>query len=262
MKVALCFLISYNHSLNKEHIWRDWIEANKDIIHVYVHCKDSSLIKSEWLREKAMPKQFMMPTDYFHVVPAYFSCMIYGLQQDIENQWFCFLTESCMPIISPAKFRALFLENYATSIMRWKRAWWNPYLHKRANLHRIPPEYHLGNVPWFVLCRQDAEHCISFSQKNGVLYRFICQGIIANESIFAIIFYLNKRLMHIKNEDTTITDWSRMTSSTSPYVFKNGDQQQVEKDRIFIENALKENKYSMFLRKVDADFPFKPSRSD
>jgi hypothetical protein len=32
MKVALCFIISYDHSLNKEDIWREWTEANADII--------------------------------------------------------------------------------------------------------------------------------------------------------------------------------------------------------------------------------------
>ena len=32
MKIALCFIINYEHILNKELIWREWIEPNKDII--------------------------------------------------------------------------------------------------------------------------------------------------------------------------------------------------------------------------------------
>ena len=45
MKIALCFIISYDHILNKEHIWRKWIEPNKDIINVYFYYKDIKKIK-------------------------------------------------------------------------------------------------------------------------------------------------------------------------------------------------------------------------
>ena len=37
MKIALCFIINYEHILNKEEIWREWIEPNKDIINVYFY---------------------------------------------------------------------------------------------------------------------------------------------------------------------------------------------------------------------------------
>jgi protoheme ferro-lyase len=40
MKTALCFLISYEHILNKEQLWIDWIKPNQDIINVYFHYKD------------------------------------------------------------------------------------------------------------------------------------------------------------------------------------------------------------------------------
>jgi hypothetical protein len=42
-----------------------------------------------------------------------------------------------------------------------------------------------------------------------------------------------------------------MTSSTSPHLFKNADKT----DIIFIEKFLKENKYTMFIRKVSPEFP-------
>ena len=47
MKVALCFIISYDHILNKEHIWRKWIDYNKDIINVYFYYKDIKKINSK-----------------------------------------------------------------------------------------------------------------------------------------------------------------------------------------------------------------------
>lgn len=251
IQIALCFIISYEHTLNKEKIWREWIEPNKDIIHVYVHCKDASLVKSDWLKSKCLPQEFIMETDYLHVVPAYMSLMLYGLRTDPMNQWFCFLTESCVPIISPLKFREMFLDNYETSIMSWKKAWWNMTLVKRANLHNFNSEYHLGNAPWFILCREDAARCIRYSKVNNKLYRLICQGDVANESIFAIMLHSQKRLAHVKNEDSTITDWSRMMTSTSPYLFKRGDSA----DRKFIEYSLQTKKSAVFLRKVDASFP-------
>jgi hypothetical protein len=40
MKIALCFIISYDHILIKEDLWRKWIEYNKDIINVYFYYKD------------------------------------------------------------------------------------------------------------------------------------------------------------------------------------------------------------------------------
>ena len=46
MKIALCFIINYEHILNKEDIWREWIEPNKDIINVYFFYKDFRKIKS------------------------------------------------------------------------------------------------------------------------------------------------------------------------------------------------------------------------
>ena len=45
MKVALCFLISYDHKLKKEKLWIDWIEKNKNIINVYFHYKDKCKIE-------------------------------------------------------------------------------------------------------------------------------------------------------------------------------------------------------------------------
>ena len=39
MKVALCFIISYEHVLQKEHYWINWIEQNKDLFNIYFHYK-------------------------------------------------------------------------------------------------------------------------------------------------------------------------------------------------------------------------------
>ena len=250
-KVALCFIISYSQSLNKEKIWIEWIEPNKDIINIYFHYKNFSSIKSEFIKQHVIPKKYLKNTDYLHIVPAYMTLLQYGLDHDQENKWFCFLTDSCVPIISPSKFRELFFENYNSTIMNHGPAYWNPSFTKRANIHLLTKEFHLFNCPWFILKRDDAIQCILYSKINIKIYSLINRGNIANESIFAIILKATNKLKDVKNEHTTITDWKRMTSSTSPYLFKNNNIQDIE----FINKFKRENKYSIFLRKVDPSFP-------
>jgi len=254
MKIALCFIISYDHILNKEEIWKDWIEPNKDIINVYFYYKDFNKIKSQWIREHTLPPNYIHETSYYHVIPAYLSLMRFALTHDNDNNWFCILTDSCCPIISPKKFRYLFYNNYKKSIMSWKPAWWNINFHKRANLKLLPKEIHLGNDPWFVLNKEHVLQILAFVNNKKDITKTICSGGLANESLFAIILYCYRQLDlngPVISAVTHLTDWSRMTSATSPHTFKEAN----EKDIKFIDSELNKNKYSMFIRKVDPEFP-------
>lgn len=251
MKIALCFIISYNHVLNKEEIWKKWIEPNKDIINVYFYYKDFKKITSPWILKHLVEPSYIRETSYYHVIPAYLSVLSYAIKNNSNNEWFCILTESCCPIISPAKFRSLFYKNYSFSIMNWSNVWWNVYLQKRANLALLPKKYHLANDPYFVLKREDVKYCFQFTHSQSLLYKTICDGGLANESLFAIIFSVFNKLNKIKKCVTHITDWSRMTSPTSPYVFINGSHKDIQ----FIENNLQQHKYAMFIRKISPDFP-------
>jgi hypothetical protein len=251
MKVALCFIISYSHVLNKEQIWLDWIEPNKDIINVYFHYKNYSDIKSEWIKKHAIHPKCVVETNYMHIVPAYLALMSFAINHDTNNQWFCFLTDSCAPIISPLKFRELFFENYSKTIMSWRKAWWNVQFCNRANLKFLKEESHLANDPWFTIKREDACSCITYSKVNTNIYNIICAGDVANESIFAVMLHAFDQLKNVKNMVSHATDWSRMTSATSPHVFKEGDK----KDLLFINDFLDKNRCAMFLRKVDHKFP-------
>jgi hypothetical protein len=256
MKVALCFIISYEHILNKEEIWREWIEPNKDIINVYFFYKDLSKIKSEWILKRAIPSNYICETSYYHVVPAYLSILKFALAHDNKNTWFCMLTDSCCPIISPKKFKYLFYQNYNKSIMNWKYAWWNPDFHKRANLKKLPKELHLANDPWFVLKRENVWQIFKFINKHYDLTKIICDGGLANESLFAIILYCYKQL-EPNDFDSVIasvshlTDWSRMTSPTSPHLFKEANDLDIQ----FIDKEIEKNPYAMFIRKVAPEFP-------
>ena len=254
MKIALCFIISYQHVLNKEALWREWIEPNSDIIHVYFYYKDIRKIASPWIRAHAIPPQHIYPTSYYHVVPAYLSVLQYAHQHDPANQWFCLLTDSCCPIISPQKFRQLFLQHSHQSILKWRPAWWNVHFHKRANLAQLPRELHLANDPWFVLSREKIDVLKNLTPAQQEVAKTICRGGLANESFFAVLFHCCGQLLGssstVISEVTHLADWSRMSSATSPHLFV-GDAQDVR----FIETQVAQYPYAMFLRKVSPAFP-------
>lgn len=257
-KIALCFIISYEHVLNKEKLWREWIEPNKDIINVYFHYKDVNMIKSQWILAHSLPPKQIAQTSYYYVVPAYISILSFAYYQDKSNTWFCLLTDSCVPIISPQKFRQLFLENCFKSVIKCRPAYWNVEIHKRANLRMLNKEYQLANDPWFTLTRQHVLCCIDFLAKKHSIYKTVCGGGLANESLFAIVLQSYKQLDNEKtvlNESTTITDWTRMPNPTSPYTFVNKSAIDLNKDILFITDCLRTNPYYMFLRKVDKSFP-------
>lgn len=253
MKVALCFIINYEHVLNKEAIWREWIEYNLDIINVYFFYKDYRKIKSKWIADHCVPVDCIYNTSYFHVIPAYLSVMNFAFCHDKENRWFCMLTDSCCPIISPKRFRHLFLNNFNKSVFSWKPAWWNPNYHKRGNLKKLPKEFWLGNEPWFVLSRENLFMVFKFNASQHNIIKTICDGGFANETLFAVIFQFYKVLNSpsIICSSSHIVDWNRMSSTTSPHVFKDAD----ERDITFINTELERNKYAMFIRKVDKNFP-------
>lgn len=254
MKVALCFIISYHHILNKEQIWIDWIKENRDIINVYFHYKDINMIQSPWIKLYTIPPKYTHKTTYYNVVPAYMALLTYAFHHDNENKWFCMLTDSCVPIISPTKFRQLFFEHCYSSIFKWRPANWNLTIHRRANLRLLKQEYWLANDPWFTLSRSHVHKCIIFYTVKNSIYQTVNDGGLANESIFAIILQTFNELTNpnvILNEQSTIADWYRMSSPTSPYLFKEATPDNIN----IIKKLLKENKYSMFLRKVDREFP-------
>ena len=252
MKIALCFIINYEHILNKEHIWREWIEPNKDIINVYFYYSNLQKIKSEWILEHTIPTNYIVNTSYYHVVPAYLSLISFAMSRD-NNQWFCFLTDSCCPIISPKKFRYLFYINYNKSIFSWKKAWWNVAFHKRANLHKFPEKFRLANDAWFVLKREHADLCIQYVKRQNDIVKTICNGGLANESIFAIILQCYNQLNNnsLICSPSHMIDWNRMANSTSPHLFIEANKE----DILFIENNLKKNANVMFIRKVSPEFP-------
>jgi hypothetical protein len=270
MKVALCFLINYDHILNKEQIWKEWIEPNKDIINVYFYYKDPAKITSEWINQNKIPFHKIVPTSYFQVVQAYLISLKHAIEDiDINsrNEWFFFLTDSCCPVISPQVFRKLFFKYHTKSIMSWRKPWWRVDFCKRANLHKLPEKLRLGHEAWFALCREHAVKCVTFPKKEPVLYNLITMGGLANESIFAIILEKEGMLKEVINHSINNSDWDRPSSSTSPHVFS---LETLEDDKAYLDELLSKNKRLanmsqnndinikdtvFFIRKITVSFP-------
>jgi hypothetical protein len=250
-KIALCFIINYEHVLYKEALWKEWIQANKNIINVYVFYKDFNKIKSRWLQQYAIPPKYICNTSYYHVVPAYISILKFALKHDKNNKWFCYLTDSCCPIVSPSKFRFIFKKYKNQTIMSHSRAHWNIHFHRRANLEKLPAKLHLANDPWFVLTRDNAMDVINYMVNEYNVCNLICNGGLANESLFAIILSHYNKINNVINKTTHMADWFRMSSPTSPHLFEDGSEEEIQ----FIEDFLEKNDFTMFIRKVHPKFP-------
>ena len=63
------------------------------------------MIRSPWIKMYTIPPKLIQQTTYYNVVPAYMSILTYAYNHDSNNLWFCLLTDSCVPIISPKENR-------------------------------------------------------------------------------------------------------------------------------------------------------------
>lgn len=252
MKVALCFLIHYKHVVHHEAAWRAWIEHNADICNVYFHYHDLRKIRSPWVRRHAIPPNLVQATSYYNVVPAYLAVLSYAYKHDLANQWFCLLTESCAPLVSPAQFRAQFRAHAEQSIVRTQPAYWNITLHRRANLRLLEKEYWLANDPWFVLCRRHVQLCLLFLAMRPEVFKQINDGGLANESFFAIALqtFGERRSARHLDESASVADWTRMSSPTSPCVLTGTAQ-----DRAAVAALRAANPHAMFVRKLSPRCP-------
>ena len=258
-KVALCFIISYEHVLHQEALWKKWIEPNADIVNVYFHCKHAGkLKKSAFIRQHALPAKFCASTTYINVTPAYLATMSYARRHDRLNTWFCMLTDSCVPCITPAGFRRAFVEHMHKSVIRTRAPYWNIHMHERANLKKLPSQFRLTNDPWFIYTAAHVDLVETFLKTLSGVYNTINAGGFANESLFAIVLQAygqnNNPKTHL-NTVSTVADWSRMPKPTSPFTFAFVSEMQTRLELVAMRRMVKDSPDAMFLRKVDRTFP-------
>lgn len=246
--VSFCFLVTKD--LNKEHIWRSWLN-NIDISYsVYVHCSNPNNITSPWLRSFIIPQNKIAPTSWGKLGQA-----IYNLFEEActtsNADWYTINSESCVPIIPAAKFSELCKKNADKSILPYCNAWWNINTNNRGNLSKFSKEYHLGHSGWYILTCADVKDIIKCKEIDpDFFYNALINtdGGLTDESGIAIILKKMNNLINTIQAETTIVDWGR-TNGNSPYTFVIGS----DENRKFIDNAKKQ--YTCFLRKVSPIFP-------
>jgi hypothetical protein len=102
--------------------------------------------------------------------------------------------------------------------------------------------------------RENILQTLHFIKTQQNIVKTVCDGGLANESLFAIIMCAYKQLDNngsVISAVTHLTDWSRMSSFTSPHTFKDANSQDIK----FIDTELDKNKYAMFIRKMAPEFP-------
>jgi hypothetical protein len=102
--------------------------------------------------------------------------------------------------------------------------------------------------------RENVLQTMKFINDQQTTVKTICDGGLANESLFSIIMCAYKQLDtngSVISAVTHLTDWNRMSSFTSPHTFKDANSQDIK----FIDTELDKNKYAMFIRKMAPEFP-------
>jgi hypothetical protein len=124
-------------------------------------------------------------------------------------------------------------------------------------LHLISHTWKTAKRVWNMsLPHQNPVELVQLEKVNNKrdITKTICSGAIANESLFAIILYSYRQLDlkgSVISAVTHLTDWTRMTSATSPHIFKEANDRDIK----FIDSELNKNTYAMFIRKVAPEFP-------
>jgi hypothetical protein len=102
--------------------------------------------------------------------------------------------------------------------------------------------------------RENVLQTLHFIKTQQNIVKTVCDGGLANESLFAIIMFAHKQMEangSVISAVTHLTDWNRMSSFTSPHTFKDANNADIK----FIDTELDKNKYAMFIRKMAPEFP-------
>lgn len=245
---SVAFLFLVTGDLVKENIWKEWFSNLKIKYNIYVHCSFPERIKSPWLKQYLIP--YSLKTAWNFHMEAELTLYKYALQNS-NNAWFINLSETTVPYISPKNFYTLFDTLKTKSLLVYSKPWWKRKFSNRANLNLFKPSDRFGNNEWCVLCNEDVRTIIYLLDHTQIV-NIMMKGPNSDESIFSVCLHIGNKFKNVLNTNTTIIDWIRTTNEgSSPHVFTEWKK----KDQDFLKKFVKDNPYSMFLRKVSANFP-------
>jgi hypothetical protein len=246
---TFCFLVT--RDLIKERIWRSWFSGLDALGFQYsiaTHCSNPADIKSDWLRATLIPDS--LPTSWEFHAQAILALYEYTFNNS-ESQWISLHSESCVPIVSPARFIAIFEESKGRTMLSYRPIWWDPAIIPRANLTKIPAKFHVQHPEWCILAREDLIIILIIANKNRALIQHILAGPAADESLVGICLGFYDRLKDVINTQTTIVDWDRSPNGDNPYTFATWGP--ADDELMKIKRA--KHPWAMFLRKIGSTIP-------
>lgn len=244
--VAFCFMVTKD--LSKEEIWIKWFEKLNINYNIYVHVSNPNNIKSKWLKKYLIP--YNIKTSWNDHMKAELTLLEYALNKS-NDSWFINLSETTIPFVSPSKFEKMFNKYKDKTILDYSKIWWDPRREDRGNVYKFPPKARLGNSEWCCICNEDMR-TINYIWKHTKIIDTIMEHPHADESIFAVSLYIANKFKNTIKARNTLMDWERDLYAPSPYTFV---YPYTDYDKNFIKKFLKNNKYVMFMRKVDKSFP-------
>lgn len=95
-KIALCFLTIGN--VSKPELWYNQYSKNKDKFNIYIHNKNRFVCEKTKFHNYAMNTNIVTKWADISLVIAMISLLKKAYNSDERNEWFIFLSDSCIPL--------------------------------------------------------------------------------------------------------------------------------------------------------------------
>lgn len=250
---TFCFLAT--RDLVKEHIWREWFDGLERLqfkFSIVVHGPRDK-IRSNWLKRHLLPDERVRKTAWGWLVMAMMSMYDYAVAAH-PAAWYTLHSETCVPMVSPARFVETFNKHKQNSFVSYSKAWWNPLRMKRANLHLFPPAMRLVHSQWCIFCHEDLSQMVGLPKTDNRINQVlttVMRGNIADESYAAILLLLINNLKNVISKSTTLVDWKRTSNGNNPHTFDDWTKQ----DETIVRAMMQNGSEYMFMRKIGPEFP-------
>lgn len=246
---TFCFIVT--RDLVKEELWRSWF-ADLDALgfkySIVTHCSNPSHILSPWLRATLIPVS--IPTSWqFHTRATL--ALYHHAFDTTESEWFTLHSESCVPIVSAARFVELFETLKYKTILSHQPIWWDANRIARANLAKIPEKFRVAHSEWCILTRSDLNIILIMAHKNKDMMNIMMAGPAADESMVGVCLAFYDRLKDAVVEHVTLVDWKRSPNGNNPYTFNIWTVD----DDAFVKDKRTAHPLAMFMRKIGPEVP-------
>lgn len=207
-KIALLFLTK--SAPNHPELWKELLKECPNKFNMYFHSKEP--IQDPFFQKYRIEK--IVPTSWSIHVKAW-QMLIQEAIKNPENQYFAFLSESCIPLYSLDYIYQEITKDQRTH-MAFARPWWPTW--SPREIQSICKEFRHGNTEWMVLNRKHAE----LISHDRAIIRIIARHQNDQESYFSTFFAINGCLYEeICNHSYTYINWEyAINNGANPYQFE------------------------------------------